>query len=211
MRVSILSASPRVLALVAVNAVIAACLLTSAWRGTQTAALLATAPRSMPLPEVDLTRPPVTTRLATLEDRTLLYASRHVYVAPPPDLAPPRPAYRLVGTFIIPSRPAVALLTSPQDASRKVKPGDMLDGWLVEAVERHRVTLRHESETFDLADAVPEGVGLTVQRAPLASTAPPSPGAGVRLLGQPAASQATAGSPASPAPSTPRLYQPPPK
>jgi hypothetical protein len=205
------AASPRVLALVALNGVLAACVLSCAWRGTQAAALLATPPLPVQLPEYDLTRPVSQTRLATIEDRTLLYASRHVYVATPPDLAPPRPNYRLVGTFIIPSKPAVALLTNPQDASRKVKPGDTLDGWLVEGVERHRVLLRHDSETFEIADAVPAGTGLVVQRAPLARLAPSTPEVGVRVLGQPTSNPANAASSVSPRRSAPRLYQPPPK
>lgn len=209
MRRSLSTASPRVLALAALNVILAACLLTGIWRGTQTATLLATAPRPMPLPEYELTRPVSQTRLATLEDRTLLYASRHVYVAPAPNLAPPKPNYRLVGTFIIPSKPAVALLTGPQDTSRKVKAGDRLDGWLVEAVERHRVQLRHDGETFDIVDTVPGDTGLTVQRAPLARLTPSVTPGGVKLLGQPTSIAPGAASPASSTRSTPRLYQPP--
>jgi len=203
-------ASPRVLALIGLNGFIAACLVTSAWRGTHAAALLATPPQATPLPEYDLTRPVNPTHLGAIEDQTLLYASRHVYVAPPPSLAPPKPSYRLVGTIIIPLKPAVAVLTGPQDAPRKVKPGDTLDGWLVEVVERHRVLLRHEGETFEIADAAPESTGLTVQRAPLARLTPSTPPVGVRLLGQPTSAAPGAPSPVSSTRLTPRLYHPPP-
>ena len=211
MRSAFSQASSRVLALVALNAVLVVCVLSGALRGTEAAALMATPPRTVPLPEYDLTRPVSQTRLATIEDQTLLYASRHLYVPPPPDLAPPRPNYRLVGTIVIPSKPAVALLSGPQEDSRKVKPGDTLDGWLVEAVERHRVLLRHEGATFEIADATPGGTGLAVQHAPLARLAPAAPGVGIRLLGRPAATPPKPETPVSPTRSTPRLYKPPPK
>lgn len=210
MSVALLKASPRVLAWATLNGVLAVCVLSSAVRGTQASALVAVPPRTVAVPEHDLVRPVSQTRLATLEDETLLYASRHVYVAPAPNLAPPRPNYHLLGTFLIPSKPAVALLASPQDVSRKVKPGDTLDGWLVEVIERHRVQLRHENETFEIADAAPEGTGLTVQRAPLARLTPSTANSGVRLLGQPTSTSPSIAGRASPARSTPRLYQPPP-
>ena len=209
---SLSKAPPRILALLVLNAALLACVAIGAWRGTQTAALLATAPLAVKLPDYDLTRPVSPTPLGTIVDRTLLYASRHVYVAPPPSSAPPKPAYQLAGTIIIPSKPAVALLMGPQDVSRKVKPGDTLDGWLVEAVERHRVLLRHESDTFEIADAVSASAGLQVQRAPLVRLAQATPTSGVRLLGQPTSSAPRTLSPPAPVParSTPRLYQPPP-
>jgi hypothetical protein len=200
-----------VLTLLALNAVLAACVLAAAWRGTETAALLAVPPRPVPLPEHELTRPVSPTELAAIADRALLYASRHVYTAPPANLAPARPNYQLAGTILIPSKPAVALLTGPQEASRKVKPGDTLDGWLVEAVERHRVLLRHESDTFEIADAVSGSAGSPgVQRAPLVRLAQSSPPVGARPLGPPIPPAPRALNPSSPTRSAPRLYQPPP-
>ena len=206
----------RTVALVTLNAVLAALLVLCAWRGTQTRSLLGTAPRPIPLKQYSLVRPAMTTNLAAIQDRALLYAARSVYMPPLAGNSPPKPQYRLVGTFIIPFKPGVALLSSANGAARKVKPGDSLDGWLVEAVEDRRVVLRHESETFDIASTAAGKPGLTLQSAPLARQTPPV--AGNRILGS---SEATA--PTAPMrltsgatapnvqPLTPRLYTPPPK
>ena len=132
----------------------------------------------------------MTTNLAAIQDRALLYAARSVYMPPLAGTSPPKPQYRLVGTFIIPFKPAVALLSSANGAARKVKPGDSLDGWLVEAVEDRRVVLRYGSETFDIASAAAAKPGLTLQSAPLARQTPPV--AGNSMLGSSGATAPTA-------------------
>jgi len=205
----------RTVALVTLNAVLAPLLVLCAWRGTQTRSLLGTAPRPIPLKQYSLVRPALTTNLAAIQDRALLYAARSFYMPPLSGTSPPKPQYRLVGTFIIPFKPAVALLSSANGAARKVKPGDSLDGWLVEAVEDRRVVLRYESETFDIASTAAAKPGLTLQSAPRARQPPV---AGNRILGSSEATAPTApmrltSGPSAPnvQPLTPRLYTPPPK
>ena len=58
------------------NAVLAALLVLCAWRGTQTRSLLGTAPRPIPLKQYSLVRPAMTTNLAAIQDRAVLYAAR---------------------------------------------------------------------------------------------------------------------------------------
>ena len=207
----------RTVALVTLNAVLAALLVLCAWRGTQTRSLLGTAPRPIPLKQYSLVRPAMTTNLAAIQDRALLYAARSFYMPPLSGTSPPKPQYRLVGTFIIPFKPAVALLSSANGAARKVKPGDSLDGWLVEAVEDRRVVLRYGSDTFYIASAAAGKPGLTLQSAPLARQTPPV--AGNRILGSSEVTAPTApmrltsgvSAPNVQPLSTPRLYTPPPK
>ena len=147
-------------------------------RGTQAEQLLATPPRQFTATSVnlDVQRPAVD--LEPIRDHTLFYASRAFYVPPPPSpepATPPRPNYQLAGTFIIPSKPTVALLKSSGGIPRKVIPGDDLDGWHVQAVESQRVVLDYKGEQIEIVrDAKTKSSGLTIAPIVRASAATPA-------------------------------------
>lgn len=199
--------------LILVNVCGLALLIDRIWQGTQTAHLLATVPKSFPVPELDTDLPARVASLGVIQDQALFYATRRFYTPPPPSalpVTPPRPDYKLAGTFIIPSKPTVALLTGSAGVSRKVKTGDDLDGWTVQAVEAGRVTLQYGSTTFDIASAA-KGGNTGMQVVPLQTTQAASSG-GIHILG--AAAQGAASfsrSNYSIPNSSPRLYRPPPK
>jgi hypothetical protein len=143
--------------------------------GTQSGLLLATAPNAQGIPEMKSDAPALDANLQSVRDRSLLYASRAFYVAPPPPTAPaapPRPAYVLAGTFLIPHKPAVALLKRNTGTNvLKVNAGDDLEGWRIEAVEAARVVLRFEDERFEMIRAASES-GTHLTRVPLTRAAP---------------------------------------
>jgi hypothetical protein len=179
--------------------------------GTRADQLLAT-PAKGPAPlTIDLSPAPRTGDLGAIKAQPLLHASRTFYVAPLPAVAPtspPRPDYRLAGTILVPRKPAVAMLTSRAGgATLRVKPGDTLEGWTVQAVERRLVTLTWQNERFDITAAqVPVSAGLTrvpimrqrvavagVQTLSASGTSAPAAVGGPLMLEQP------------------RLYRPPPQ
>jgi hypothetical protein len=188
-------------------------LVYQAWSGTQAKILLAMPPKPFPVPKLDigLSTPPPS--LASIQDQSLFYTSRHFYTPPPPSAlpaTPPKPDYRLVGTFVIPAKPTVALLTGASGVSRKVKPGDDLDGWTVQVVEVGRVILQFENTTAEISSAgKASAAGMRV--VPLAQASQVAPLSGLRTLGSPV--QGSSVSPAGYATSSsnPRLYRPPPK
>ena len=205
--------------LVLVNICTLSVLLDRAWHGTQTQFLLATAPKPFAIPELNTEGPAQAGSLTVIQDQPVFYASRHFYTPPPPSAlpaTPPKPDYRLVGTFIIPSKPTVALLTGAGGVSRKVKTGDDLDGWTVHAVEAGRVTLQYEATTLEISSASKSGnAGMqVVSAAQTAQTSQVAPAGSIRVLG--AAAVQGAGAAASHSgylipDSSPRLYRPPPK
>ena len=206
-------------ALVLANICAFGVLLERAWYGTQTTLLLATVPKPFAIPELNTEAPARPGSLTVIQDQPVFYASRHFYTPPPPSTLPampPKPDYRLVGTFIIPSKPTVALLTGAGGASRKVKTGDDLDGWIVHAVEAGRVTLQYEATTLEISSASKSGnAGMqVVSAAQTAQSSQVVPAGGIRVLG--AAAVQGAGAPTSHSgylipDSSPRLYRPPPK
>jgi hypothetical protein len=131
--------------------------------GAQTASLLATAPRKAAAPDIHLTWHSPPADMAAIQTQPLFYATRRFYVPPDPGTrpaAPPKPAYRLAGTFISPKEPAIAMLSAPTSGStRRVRAGDMLDGWIVEAVEARKVLLRYEAEGLEITS---QGAGSSV-------------------------------------------------
>jgi hypothetical protein len=201
--------------LVSLNMCAVGLLINRAWHGTQTVELLTTAPKPFATPDLDIQSPASTVNLASIQDQALFYASRNFYTPPPPSAlpaTPPKPDYKLVGTFIIPSKPTVALLTNSSGTSRKVKTGDNLDGWSVQAIEGGRVILQYETTTFEIS-SVGKGANAGMQVVPLARTAQVAPVSGVRTLGGGSAMQGASVSRAgyvNPN-SSPRLYRPPPK
>lgn len=212
MRPSSLRPPPLTAVLILVNLGFAAVLSDDVWEGTQTQSLLAIAPRSVVAPEPDVA-PPSWISDRALQEKPLLYTSRRLYTPPPPNAAPatpPKPDYQLVGTFVIPAKPTVALLSHVSGASRKVKAGDELDGWLVQMVETHRVLLQFADTTFEIsngAKAIPAGMRLV----PLPRLSHPAPVTGIRSLGSTAQGIAASSADLAPTSSSPRLYRPPPK
>ena len=178
--------------------------------GTRAEALLATpAKESAPL-NIDVSAAPRASDLAAIQTQPLLHASRVFYVAPAPNTvpaAPPRPDYRLAGTFLVPGKPAVALLVSRQgNVSKRVKPGDELEGWRVQVIDRRLVTLVWNSERFDIS-TTPTAVSAGLKRVPMQRQRVAASGGGVQSLG------ATGSMPTSISGAIsdqPRLYRPPP-
>jgi hypothetical protein len=177
-------------------------------RGTQADALLATRAK-LPAPlNLDVAAPQRPPDLAAIRAQPLLHASRAFYMPPAPNAAPttpPRPDYRLAGTFIVPRKPAVALLASHSaGTSRRVKPGDELEGWMVQVVDRRFVTLSYGDERFDItATQPPASAGLKrvpIQRQRVAA-------GGLQSLSATGTSSASMSSGIADAP---RLYRPPP-
>jgi hypothetical protein len=136
--------------------------------GTQTASMLATPPTQVTPPALRLAGGVQSADLHLVQDSPLFYSTRHFYSAPivTGPATPAVPTYRLVGTFIIPNKPALAFLKSDTTgASRKVAPGETLDGWRVQAVENRRVVIQFGQESREI---VPAGASSQV-----ASAAPP--------------------------------------
>jgi hypothetical protein len=198
--------------LVCLNLCALAMLIQRIWQGTQAAQLLATTAKPFPVPELNIGVPTRTATFSVIQDQPLFYASRRFYTPPPASTlpaVPPKPDYRLVGTFVIPDKPTVALLTSSAGMSRKVKTGDDLDGWTVQAIEVGRVTLQYQTTTADISSAG-SGGKPGMQVVPLTRSAQSMPTDGVRILGA-AVQGASAPRSGLPIPnSNPRLYQPPP-
>ena len=205
------SLSPLGLALLVTELVLLMLLGRTAWKGTDMNRLLATPPHRQTFPSATLEPPTRLRSFDSVQESSLFYASRHFLVPPASDLAAlPKPDYRLTGTFIVPNRPAVAILSAPSGASRKVAAGDLLDGWTVASVEAKGVELRHGSETYELTSAPLKPGGLQA----VTSTAAPENSAstsGVRQLGNGGISRVHLAA-ASPQPRlAPRLYHAPPK
>lgn len=203
--------------LILANVFAVALLISRAWQGTQAARLLATEPKTFAVPELDTGAPARVASLGVIQEQALFYATRRFYTPPPPSavpVTPPRPDYKLAGTFIIPSKPTVALLTGSAGASRKVKTGDDLDGWTVQAIEAGRVTLQYGSTTFDILGTGRGGTsGMHVVT--LTQTAQIVPSGGIRVLGAAVQGSVAPRSgysiPSSIPNPSPRLYRPPPR
>ncbi len=201
--------------LAVLNLIVMGMLIYKIWQGTQVRGLLATPPRSFAVPQLDTDAPVTTTHLASLQNEPLFYTSRHVYTPPPPSAAPatpPRPDYRLVGTFIIPAKPTVALLANTSGASRKVKAGDDLDGWTVQTVEGGRIVLQFDTTTVEIS-GTSKTIAAGIRSAPISRPSQDMPVSGIRTIGNggPAASASSAGYSTAISNSNSRLYRPPPR
>ena len=164
---------PLTIALMLASVALGTVIVWRVWHGTEVNALLATPARKYAPPEVKLSAPDRQANLA-IRDHALFHASREFFMPPTPvatPATPPRPDYRLVGTFIIPRKPTVALLVSATGGSRKVHPGDDLDGWRVQAVESRRVVLQFDSESMEIVSATRAAAG-GMTMAPLSRAAP---------------------------------------
>jgi len=183
--------------------------------GTRAGELLATPARAPAPLAFDVSDAPRDVDLAVIQSQPLAHASRAFFVPPPPNAAPttpPRPDYRLAGVLVAPNKPAVALLISRQGggASHRVKTGDELEGWRVQAVDRNQVTLAFQNESFGISAAVsPAPANAGLKRVPITRARMASAGGGIQSLG------ATGKSPnnysGGPSSDQPRLYRPPPQ
>ena len=167
---------PLTIALLALIVATAVLIARSVAVGTHTEALLATAARIAPAAPDRLALRRHALELAAIQDRPILYSTRRNYVPPPPPtipVGPPRPNFRLAGTFVIPGKPTIALVVdNATGVSRKVKPGDDLNGWAVQAVENRRIVLAYAAESMELLSALrPPNAAL--KEAPLARSPPP--------------------------------------
>lgn len=210
---------PLSLLLVGINLCLLGLLLYTAWTGTETARLLGTPPKPFPPPQLKLQPPAPGATLASIREAPLFYASRHFYTPPQPSAlpaAPPKPDYKLVGTFVIPSKPTVALLANSSGIARKVKPGDDLEGWTVQVVESGRVVLQYQTLTFEISSNSKNGaagirmvpVSRTAQLATLGDASIPG---GIRKLGGQGAERSPARGASSVASPPLRFYRPPPQ
>lgn len=126
------------------------------WQGSALPSMLATPPRRLAAPQgfADLDRP--LPDLAILQDTALFHESRTFYVPPALPELQNRPDYRLSGTLVIPGQAAAALLThNPTGARRKVREGDDLEGWTVDAIRVKALVLRHGEQQLEIRSAPP--------------------------------------------------------
>lgn len=213
MRIKLSRLRPITASLLVLNLVLAAALGALSWNGTRTDELLATPARDIKLAVGSVDLPPAGADVASIQDAALFHASRRFYVAPPPNpvpVAPPRPDYRLAGTFVVPNKPNAAwLMSNSTQQSLRVKVGESVGGWTVQGIEKGRVLLQYENETMQIGDpARPATGGLNVvpmKRTTIATAT------GVKMLGNPAAPvpgpQIEQG--AAPVGGDARLYRPP--
>lgn len=157
--------------------VLSAALVAQAWRGSRATAILRT-----PVRTFAAATPPDGLNLAddlqVIRDGALFYATRKFYT---PVLATPATTmaelsrYRLMGTLLVPRKPAVAFLRRGQgDNATAVSPGDHLDGWTVKAVQSGSAVFGYGGQQVTLTTTPPLGTaapqGLTI--VPLGRTQP---------------------------------------
>jgi hypothetical protein len=201
------------LALGALNVGLCIGLLCVAFGGTRASELLAT-PARPPTPlNIELRGTPTAPDLSAIQDKPLMHASRVFYSAPPPDAAPqapPLPDYRLAGSFHAPKRAAVALLARREGGSmRRVRAGDDLDGWRVDAIESRRVVLRWQDQTREILSAPPQ-LNAGLKRVPLQRQRVAAVRGTVVSLGATGAAASFNGGAGQVASDPPRLYRHPP-
>jgi hypothetical protein len=176
-------------------------------KGTDATTILATRPKSLDLPVPPEMVPSQPGRWQALQQLAVFHATRRFHEASDPAQTVPPPNYRLTGVFLLPNKPPVAVLVQPSTGqSRKVVPGDDLEGWLVRGVEMHRVTVEHGAQRIELTDGKSGASPPGLQVRPINRVAG-SPG-GVRVLGQ--SGVATSSLPVNRPVVEPRLYRPPP-
>jgi len=184
------------------------------WRLFGPTPALEIADRSRPTTEfTKLFEAPAPVELSALSSRPLFHKTRQ-FVQPPdpsaPDLRPPPPTYLFAGALLVPDRPAVAYLKHTQSgASVKLKVGEVLEGWTVNAIDGRSVSLSFETESIRIGGAE-RGAGGIVAIAPRAASSVGS--GGIRTLTAPGANsvQQPTQAPTLAPESKPRTYQPPP-
>lgn len=195
---------PLTLGLLAINVLLIALVLWRLSSGNHTARILAAPSQTVSLSTPSWTAHAPPSNLAAIADQPLFHASRRFVVATAAQAAMPAvPDCRLVGTFMRPRQPGVALLSCPAGGeSKKVRPGDELNGWRVKTVEVRRLVLQFGAHEIEIAkDAPPEVAGFGMQHANLNARSEPNP-RGLRRLGTTDAPLNPAGADAQPSIST---------
>jgi hypothetical protein len=191
-------------------------------RGTRAEILLATPARQVAPFEFsgELVRRPAD--LAAIQAQPLLHTTRAFYQKPvqAAPVAPPRPDYRLAGAMLLPGKTPVAVVVSRAGGgSKRVKPGDDLDGWRVDSINRSQVVLAWGTERAEITSAVSQSptAASTVaangsgglKRVPITRSQVTATG-GVQTLGATGNSAANAAR-GGPYNDAPRQYRPPPQ
>jgi hypothetical protein len=130
------------------------------WSGTDPAELLADRELQTLSVNEDWSSPERATDTGVLESRPLFHPSRR----PPSEaaqveVAPPRPSLRIVGTMLLPGRPAVGLLARDGGETLRVRVGDDVDGWVVREIATRKVLLERGEEQLEVGPGDSAAVG----------------------------------------------------
>lgn len=175
---------PATIVLAAVIAALAAALIACALSGTHVAPLLATAPIELSSPVQGFPAPAVPLDSADLEQATLFYASRRYFAPPKSAPSVQAPPYILIGTLLIPGKPALAFLKNDStSASVKVAVGDMLQGWKVQAVESRNIVITAGKQRLEIGPGGSKGTHPSLASATVTALRPTPHGGLIRLLG----------------------------
>ena len=151
-----------------VNAAIASTIAARLWQGSQAHSILETAARPIAMPEPLRDLAPSAIDPTVIQSAALFYESRSFYVPPAAPVLQTRPDYRLSATLTIPGQPPFAMLVQNQSGAKiKVRVGDDLEGWTVDAIQARAVLLRHEQQQLEIRSSQREP-GMQ----PLSSTRP---------------------------------------
>lgn len=202
--------------LVIVNVGLAGVIVYVVRRGSGIETILAAKPRSIDIPVLPAAHTRSGEDWGALQQQAVFHSARRFFEAPTPEEnVLPVPNYRLAGVFLLPRKPTVAVLTpTAGGASRRIKAGEDLDGWLVRAVELHKISLEHGVQRAEIVDGRPVAAS-GLHKTPLNRTAANSGGIRVlggasRYVGPAVAGDAmTASMPINRPISEPRLYRPP--
>lgn len=178
------SLSVRTLMLAGFNLSLLALIVQRLLNGTAVHEVLAVGPRKVSVDTMLVAPAHASPALEGVQTKALFHSTRSFYTPPPPAPVkelPPQPNYRLVGAIVAKDKPTTAMLSHNQSKkSVKVRAGDELEGWTIEAVEAKRVIARLGEESFEINATST----ATRQSAGMISATPASSGAGVSS-GQP--------------------------
>lgn len=161
---------PVTIAFGALVGVLTTALVACTLSGTRVATLLATAPIRLSTPALGFQAQPAPLDSSGIDGATLFYATRRFRPPPstPPAIQPP--PYHLIGTLLMPGRPALAFLKNDTtSASLKVTNGDMLQGWKVEAVASQGIIITSGNERREIGRGS-QGIHPSVTSASIRST-----------------------------------------
>jgi type II secretory pathway component PulC len=204
--------SPLAVALFLLNAVALGAIVIRAWKGDQTASILATPLRPFHAETPSAASVRSVADLSSIRDQALFYTNRQFYVAPEPIVAaavPPRPSYRLAGVFGATQKGMSALLLDASGGSRKVRAGDVLDGWNVKTVATRRVVLEYASETVEITTDRSPGTAVGMTAPPIVRTAQVDNVSRVHMLGNGTVPTSGNRVPGNAVRDEPRVYRPP--
>lgn len=211
---------------VVINVLLLFGLLALLLTGTHTRQLLSTAARATPLQVPGTAASNLSPSLEIVQQAALFQPTRQFYAAPVVAAVVAKPEYRVTGTFAVPNKTPMALLTpSGGGAVKKVAAGDVLEGWIVIRIEPNRVLLRLNGEQYELtrtghpnstdasAKVSPEPAAGNegLKRVTLSQGLQPHPSGMKLLTAQPDGTNKLKGTGAASAIEAASLYQPPPR